>query len=139
IRLQYVREILYVAKHEVPDIAFGVALQTFGGLRKGEVVNLTKTALKSQYGHDYGVEGLVVLIRDRQLDLFNRFQDVSTMQVKNRRDEACLIDPILNYLYNNHMEVVLKKVKEPKQPHALFYDTDGNSMSADTYDKRFLK
>jgi len=139
IRLQYIREVLYVAKHEVPDIAFGVALQIFGGLRKGEVVNLTKTALKSQNGQDYGVEGLVILIRDRQLDLFNRFEDVSTMQVKNPRDQACLIDPILNYLYKNHMEVVLKKVKEPKQPNALLYDMEGNSMSADTYDKRFLK
>ena len=139
IRLQYIREILYVAKHEVPDIAFGVALQIFGGLRKGEVVNLTRTALKSQNGQDYGVEGLVILVRDRQLDLFNRFEDVSTMQVKNPRDQSCLIDPILNYLYKNHMEVVLKKVKGPKQPNALFYNTEGNSMSADTYDKRFLK
>ena len=102
IRLQYIREILYVAKHEVPDIAFGVALQIFGGLRKGEVVNLTRTALKSQNGQDYGVEGLVILVRDRQLDLFNRFEDVSTMQVKNPRDQSCLIDPILNYLYKSY-------------------------------------
>lgn len=32
IRLQYIREILYVAKHETPDIAFGAALQIFGGV-----------------------------------------------------------------------------------------------------------
>lgn len=139
IRLQYIREILYVAKHETPDIAFGVALQIFGGLRKGEVVNLSKTALKSQNGQDYGVEGLVVLIRDRQNDLFTRFNDVSTMQVKNPRDQSCLIDPILNYLYKHHMEVVLKKVKTPLHPNALFYDAKGNPMSADTYDKKFLK
>lgn len=83
IRLQYIREILYVAKHETPDIAFGVALQIFGGLRKGEVVNLTRTALKSQNGQVYGLDGLVVFIRDRQNDLFTRFNDVSTIQVKN--------------------------------------------------------
>ncbi len=113
IRLQYIHEILYVAKHETPDIAFGVALQIFGGLRKGEVVNLIRTALKSQNGQKYGVEGLVLLIRDRQNDLFTRFNDVSTMQVKNPRDQSCLIDPILNYLYKHHMEVVLEKVKKP--------------------------
>ncbi|MED3995301.1 hypothetical protein P4647_11615 [Peribacillus frigoritolerans] len=139
IRLHYIREILYVAKHETPEIAFGVALQIFGGLRKGEVVNLTRTALKSQNGQKYGVEGLVVLVRDRQNDLFNRFNDVSTIQVKNPRDQSCLIDTILNYLYKHHMEVVLKKIKKPKHPNALFYDTEGNPMSADTYDKRFLK
>ncbi|MED4691819.1 hypothetical protein, partial [Peribacillus frigoritolerans] len=139
IRLQYIREILYIAKHETPDIAFGVALQIFGGLRKGEIVNLTRTALKSQNGQKFGVEGLVVLVRDRQNDLFNRFVDVSTMQVKSPRDQSCLIDPILNYLYKHHMEVVLKKIKKPKHPNALFYDTEGNPMSADTYDKRFLK
>ena len=139
IRLQYIREILFVAKHETPDIALGVALQIFGGLRKGEVVNLTRTALKSQNGQEYGVEGLVLLIRDRQNDLFTRFNDVSTMQVKNPRDQSCLIDPILNYLYKHHIEVVLKKVKKPLHPNALFYDSEGNAMSADTYDKRFLK
>lgn len=139
IRLEYIREVLYVAKHETPDIAFGVALQIFGGLRKGEVVNLTRTALKSQNGQEYGLEGLVLLIRDRQNDLFTRFNDVSTMQVKNPRDQSCLIDPILNYLYKHHIEVVLKKVKKPRHPNALFYDSEGNPMSADTYDKRFLK
>ncbi|OJE47018.1 hypothetical protein BAQ48_02325 [Bacillus luti] len=139
IRLQYIHEILYVAKHETPDIAFGMALQIFGGLRKGEVVNLTRTALKSQNGQGYGVEGLVLLIRDRQNDLFTRFNDVSTIQVKNPRDQSCLIDPILNYLYKHHIEVVLKKVKKPLHPTALFYDSEGNPMSADTYDKRFLK
>ena len=137
--MQYIREILFVAKHETPDIALGVALQIFGGLRKGEVVNLTRTALKSQNGQEYGVEGLVLLIRDRQNDLFTRFNDVSTMQVKNPRDQSCLIDPILNYLYKHHIEVVLKKVKKPLHPNALFYDSEGNAMSADTYDKRFLK
>ncbi|WP_231745144.1 hypothetical protein [Lysinibacillus sp. F5] len=139
IRLEYIREVLYVAKHETPDIAFGVALQIFGGLRKGEVVNLIRTALKSQNGQEYGAEGLVLLIRDRQNDLFTRFNDVSTMQVKNPRDQSCLIDPILNYLYKHHIEVVLKKVKKPRHPNALFYDSEGNPMSADTYDKRFLK
>lgn len=139
IRLQYIREILYIAKHETPDIAFGVALQIFGGLRKGELVNLTRTALKPQNGQKYGVEGLVVLVRDRQNDLFNRFVNVSTMQVKSPRDQSCLIDPILNYLYKHHIEMVLKKIKKTKHPNALFYDTEGNPMSADTYDKRFLK
>lgn len=37
------------------------------------------------------------------------------------------------------MEVVLEKIKKPLHPNALFYDTEGNPMSADTYDKRFLK
>src|SRR5699024_447868 len=139
IRLQYIREILYVAKHETPDIAFGLALQIFGGLRKGEVVNLARTALKSQNGQKYGVEGLVLLVRDRQNELFTRFSDVSTIQVKNPRDQSCLIDPILNYLYKHHVEIVLKKIKKPIHPNALFYDTEGSPMSADTYDKRFLK
>ena len=99
-------------------------------LRKVKVVNLTRTALKLQNGQEYGVEGLVLLIRDRQNDLFTRFNDVSTMQVKNPRDQSCLIDPILNYLYKHPIEVVIKKVKKPLHL---------NAMTADTYDKRFLK
>ena len=37
------------------------------------------------------------------------------------------------------MEVVLKKIKNGKSANALFYDSQGNPMSADTFDKRFLK
>ncbi|EPF10537.1 hypothetical protein ICA_03048 [Bacillus cereus BAG1O-3] len=138
IRLHYIREILLIAKQEVPDIAFGVALQIFGGLRKGELINLVRTALKPQ-NSKYGQEGLIVKIRDRQNDLFNRFINTSSVQVKKPRDQSTLIDPILPYLYKHHMEVVLKKIKKPKHLNALFYDSEGNPMSSDTYDKRFLK
>ncbi|MEB4889094.1 hypothetical protein QCG96_27275, partial [Priestia megaterium] len=43
------------------------------------------------------------------------------------------------YLYKYHFEVILKKKRKLKHSNALFYDTEGNAMSADTYDKRFLK
>ncbi|MGA4497890.1 hypothetical protein ACPC0Q_19430 [Bacillus bombysepticus] len=138
IRLHYIRELLLIAKQEVPDIAFGVALQIFGGLRKGEVINLVRTALKPQ-SSKYGQGGLVVLIRDRQSDLFNRFIDTANAQVKNPRDQSTLIDPILPFLYKHHIEVILKKIKNPKHLNALFYDSEGNPMSSDTYDKRFVK
>lgn len=139
IRLHYIREVLLIAKQETPDIAFGVALQIFGGLRKGEVVNLVRTALKPQNGSKYGEEGLIVKVRDRQKTLFNRFYGTSKEQVKRPRDQSCLIDTILCYLYKYHMEVILTKVKNSKYPNALFYDAKGNPMSGDAFDKRFLK
>lgn len=139
IRLYYIREILLLAKQETPDIAFAIALQIFGGLRKGEVINLTRTALKSQNSSKFGEEGLFVEIRDRQEYLFKRLDNISKEQVKNPRDQSCLIDPILSYLYKYHMEVVLKKVRNGKNLNALFYDSQGNPISAETFDKRFLK
>lgn len=139
IRLHYIREILLIAKQEVPDIAFGVALQIFGGLRKGEIVNLLKSSLKPQNGLSYGEGGLVVEIRDNQNILFDRFNDISKEQVKRTRDQACFVDPILCHLYKFHMETVIKKVNNSKKSNALFYDGEGNPMSGDTFDKRFLK
>lgn len=139
IRLHYIREILLVAKQEVPDIAFAVALQIFGGLRKGEVVNLFKSSLKPQNGVPYGEGGLVVEVRDRQNVLFHRFNDISKEQVKRPRDQSCFIDPILCYLYKHHVEKVLKKINNTKYPDALFYNEAGNPMSADSFDKKFLK
>lgn len=139
IRLYYIREILLLAKQETPDIAFAIALEIFGGLRRGGAINLIRTALKPQNNCKYGEEGLIVEIRDRQEYLFNRFDDNSNKQVKNPRDQSCLIDPILTYLYKYHMEVVLKKVKSVKITNALFYDRNGNPMSSETFDKRFLK
>lgn len=139
IRILYIREVLLIAKCEVPSIAFAIALQIFGGLRKGEVLNLTRTSLKPQNGYKYGERGLVVEIRDRQDLLFSRFSDTTKEQVKNPRDQACLIDPILCNLYKFHSDVVLKKIKNPSYANALFYDDDGNPMSGDTFDNRFLK
>lgn len=139
IRLETIREILFTAKYEVPDIAFGVALQIFGGLRRGELLNLNRKALKSQNGLAYGMGGLILEIRDRQGELFSRLPNLATLQVKNPRDQSCLIDPMLNFLYKHYIENVLVKYPVVKNKDALFYDSKGNPMSAETYNKKFGK
>lgn len=139
IRLNYIYEFLLLAKHETPDIAFGVAIEIFGGIRRGGLVNLVTSALKPQNGSSYGEKGLIIEVRDRQESLFKRVNNTAKEQVKNPRDQSCLVDPILCYLYKHHMEVVLEKVKRSQYSNALFFDNNGNPMSGDAFDKRFLK
>lgn len=45
-RLDLVNLFLRVAELEAPDIALGIAFQFYGGLRRGEVVNLLRRSIK---------------------------------------------------------------------------------------------
>lgn len=137
IRLNYMRELLLIASEIVPDIAFGIALQFYAGLRAGEVLNLIISALKPQNGCKYGERGLVIEIKDRQDELFIGKKSKAGEQVKRERDQSALIDPILSYLYEKHVSKVLKSNKKRKNRNALFCDTEGNPMTYKTYYDRF--
>jgi len=139
IRLNYIREFLLFAKKEAPNIAFGIALQIFAGLRGGEVVNLTRSALIPQGKSKYGQEGLVILVRDRQDDLFSRLEDLDDEQVKVPRDQSALIDPTLCMLYEHHFTKYLKNVKNRNHHDALFYNSNGDSMTTSSYAESFRK
>jgi integrase len=137
IRLNYIREFLLIALAVAPDIAFAVALQYYGGLRAGEVLNLLRSSIVTQDGAEYGQRGMVLLVRDRQKDLYPFKKSRTEEQVKRPRDQSVLIDPILCMLYEHHKEKVLKQLKKPTHNGALFYDNDGKPMSYSTYYRRF--
>jgi hypothetical protein len=139
IRLNYIREFLLLALEIVPDIAFGIALQFYAGLRLGEVVNLTTGSLKNQNSSKYGESGLIIEIRDRQEILFNCKSPNSDDQVKRERDQSALIDPILCYLYEHHINKVLVNNKKQNNEYALFLDSNGKPMRAHTFRNRFNK
>ena len=61
----------------MPGIAFGIALQFFGGLRRGEVVNLTAGCIPTDFlsGSNY------VAVLDNQHNLFRHLQNTTKEQV----------------------------------------------------------
>jgi integrase len=139
LRLIRIYEFLTLAEQVAPDIAFGLALEIFAGLRRGEVVNLLRKSLKPQNGCKYGENGLIIKVRSNREVLFNRLNNTKDDGVKKPRDQASLIDPILCYLYKKHLENVLPKYKKITNNKALFYDSNGNPMSAEVFDSRFKK
>jgi len=143
-RLLFIKEFLLLATTEVPDIAFAICLQIFGGLRAAECMNLTINAIKPQNNSKYGEKGMVVEIRDRQVDLFNTDQPLNNEQVKKTRDQAILIDPLVPFLFKKHSEWLSIKKKSIKHKDfkieiALFLNSDGQAMRTHTYRSRFNK
>ncbi|MDQ0888952.1 integrase [Paenibacillus sp. V4I9] len=137
IRLNYIREFLLIAMEVAPDIAFALALQFYGGLRIGEVLNLEESSIRTLEGAKYGQRGMVVLIRDRQNILFKNKKSIAEEQVKNPRDQSILIDPIICLIYEQHVNKVMKATKKNKGSTALFYDSEGNPMSYRSFYKRY--
>lgn len=134
IRLNYIREFLLLALDIAPDIALAVALQFYGGLRAGEVLNLDKQSIITLDGSEYGERGMVLMVRDRQNQLFPYKKSTAGEQVKTPRDQSVLIDPILCLIYENHINKVLKK---RNNNIALFCDSKGNSLAYSAYYNRF--
>lgn len=114
-------------------IALGVYYQIFGGLRYGEVVNITKSSIK-HIGSN-GEFGQVLKIKKRELR-----KDLSSTSGKGevKRDRDQVIFPykgLLKKMYESHIKVY--QCLENKD--ALFIDSNGNPMTADTYRYHFEK
>lgn len=137
IRLNYIREFLLVAIEAAPDIAFAVALQFYGGLRAGEVLNLDQKSIITLEGSKYGERGMVLLIRDRQNELFPHKKSRSEEQVKRPRDQSVLLDPIVSLLYERHINKILRFKKDSINKIALFSNAKGEPLSYSVFYKKF--
>ncbi|MFL0473450.1 site-specific integrase [Priestia sp. 179-F W1.4 NHS] len=142
-RYLLVSEFLEEVKQIAPEIAFGVALQFFGGLRRGEVVNLSRADLKVKYR-----QSLHVHIRDNRELLFSRLRDTSKEYAKRLNylglhltQQVILDNDFLWDLYDNHMKDLDIKIRDRriKTSALIFYDRDGYPMSGTVYERRFNK
>ena len=132
-RDKLVWEFIEEARRVSPDIAFGIALQIFGGLRRGEVVNLTPANIPTDFlsGSNY------IAVLDNQYHLFNHLNDTKKEQVKRPRLQPILPSAYLKELYDDHM-LMNSKVKK-LNPYAFFVDEKGRTISGGTYERKFAK
>ena len=131
------------ARDYEPDIAFGICLQIFGGLRRGEVVNLSRADIKSSERQSMSVE-----IHDRRNEFFQRLSSTRTENPKRLNylssklcRQTVLDNDLLWDTYNNHLKYLNKRIKNNSclNPSALFLDRDGNPMSGQIYERKFNK
>ena len=127
---------LEFARKNYPNIALGVAFQFMGGLRRGEVVNLTVDSIELDDKKKY----LKVDIKDRQDELFyDRNVKTNTSQVKKER----LGQPVFNFnselyeIWTEHLKY--RALNRRDNTKALFIDAKGNPMSGITYYRNFTK
>lgn len=124
---------LNIAYEEVNIIALGVALQMFGGLRVGEVVNLTYSGVQT-IGR-FGRFGLLLDLKNR--DLRNNISlNQGKGYVKSPRAQQIfspynIIEPLL--------EGHIRKYKNNPLEDAVFVNYNGQPMSYDSYQYYFRK
>ncbi|MFP7486468.1 site-specific integrase [Priestia filamentosa] len=142
-RRQLVEHFISIARKVAPDIAFGLCLQFYGGLRRGETVNITREDIKSNYR-----ESLEVEIRDNRKVLFSRLKDTKFENPKRLNylnlemsKQTILDDDLVWEVYDDHIKTlkILDKKGVCKNKKAFFVDKDGNPMSAKVYERRFKK
>lgn len=126
--------LLEVAEDVTPDIALGVAMQCMGGIRVGEVVNLTTLSYKV----DKSKDKLLLSIKDRQNELFTtRGIRTDKSQVKKEREEQPVFDfnKRLFKMLDDHLEH--RNGRSNVNTLALFVDGNGNAMTGEVYQRRF--
>lgn len=132
---------LRVAETYAPDIVLGIALQMFGGLRRGEVVNLTLEDIKpvGENPHELRVD-----IYNRTTDLFNGRKDAELVKSQPKKPRANQV--IVNFngelikYYNNHLDFRTNRLATTKSTtDALFVDKYGRPMSGLRYEQRWNK
>uniref|UniRef100_A0AAE9L7Q2 Core-binding (CB) domain-containing protein n=3 Tax=Paenibacillus polymyxa TaxID=1406 RepID=A0AAE9L7Q2_PAEPO len=112
-------------------IVLGLYFQIFGGLRVGEVVNITRLGVR------YRLDGEVVLlnIRERQLRTDIKDSDGANFVKQERKQQVFIYKEWFESIYNDHLELF----RSTDGSGALFVNRDGKAMSAKSYRQYFNK
>lgn len=126
--------------HE-PDITLGIAFQMFGGVRRGENVNLALEDIKPARTTDK--TKMNIKIQNRQKEFFVNREDVDIYKCgvkRTRIQEIFNFNSKLYVYYENHLELRSKILeKNSKVTTALFVDEDGLPMSGGRYEQKWAK
>ena len=132
-----------LARDIAPEIALGLCFQFYGGLRTGEVVNLTRAELEITYR-----ESMCVQIKDNRNKLFSRLKDTKFENPKrlaylnlNLAKQTVMDNDLVWDIYDQHMKTldILNRKGKLEVPSALFVDGNGFPMSGKVYERRFSK
>ncbi|ENY99822.1 hypothetical protein HMPREF1092_02958 [Clostridium thermobutyricum] len=129
---ELVKIFLDIAFNEVNEIALGVIFQIFGGLRVGEVINLTYSAI-SPIGSDFK-NGAILDIRNRELRGSRANNQGKGYCKKKRKQRVFSPNGILGFFYTTH-----KRKYKKKNTMAIFINKKGEAMSYESYIYYFKK
>ncbi|WP_394548148.1 site-specific integrase [Priestia aryabhattai] len=132
-----------IARNVAPEISLGLCFQFYGGLRRGEVVNVTRSDLIIHYR-----ESMEVQIKDNRRLLFPRLTNTNFENPKrlnyldiNLAKQTILDNDLVWDVYDEHLKTLDILIKKGKCTvnSALFIDKDGKPMSGKVYERRFKK
>ncbi|GKX66903.1 hypothetical protein [Inconstantimicrobium mannanitabidum] len=124
-----------------PDITLGIAFQMFGGVRRGEIVNLSIQDIIPTSIIDKNK--INIKIQDRSKEFFELREKVEISKCgvkKTRLQQVINFNGRLNIYYENHLKLRDKILKKSGQvTTALFIDENGLPMSGVRYEQRWAK
>ncbi|QTB25662.1 hypothetical protein [Lysinibacillus sphaericus] len=135
-RMDLIIKFIRVSEIIAPEISFGIILQFFGGLRRGEVVNLTLNSIK--FDNVY----LEVNIKDNFQMIFENKKSYLSEQVKTERTQVIFELPLVRNIYDKHLKRHKRIVEQSgnANKYALFLSTtNGAAISGAMYWYRFNK
>lgn len=133
-RIDLINLFLMTAEIFEPEIAFGIALQFYGGLRAGEVINLFVDSV--QVPKDRLNSPIILKIEDNWEEIFKGYNAINDLQVKNPRNQIVFNTEIVDMLYKKHMKMVGDKIKKGKQ-QPLFIHKNNKPITGQTYRNKF--
>lgn len=109
-RYKLVDEFLNIAEQIAPEIYLGCCFQFFGGLRRGEVVNLTRSSLIKFE------DGYILDVIDNRHILFPDKKNTSSEQVKVAREQSLFWNKHISFALEKQFELLNIMKKKGKLP-----------------------
>ncbi|WP_411953911.1 hypothetical protein ACKXGF_11800 [Alkalibacillus sp. S2W] len=143
-RISHAFKFIQIAEIVCPEIALGVCFQFFGGLRRGEVVNLTRNdfIFPNFYEDIQKNKSYILHIQDNQKLLFPKKSNYTHEQVKTVRKQSVMPFQIVNNVFARHKKQLklMEENKKIKNRSAIFVDyNSGKPINGLQYYRRFMK
>ncbi|WP_394191428.1 hypothetical protein [Paenisporosarcina quisquiliarum] len=123
-----------IARNVAPEIVLGICFQFFGGVRRSEVVNLTRQSIIN-----HG-DGLILHIRDNQKLLFPNVKNTSDIQVKTPRNQTLLMNDLMLNIYKEHLSRLDGFKRKNNNSNVLFAsEHTGLPITGKQYHSKFMK
>lgn len=132
---QHLELILEAAKKYDPMLTFGIALQAYAGLREGEVVNLTRSSIKTIYGGYGTLRALEVNITESAPFVVSWEGSSEFGSIKVPRTQRVYDDfaQTAYELFQEHESILFSFGADDSPDAPLFLNRWGNPMSVATY------
>lgn len=131
----YLDLLLFEARKYDPMIALGIACQAYGGLREGEVVNLTRTSMQ-MIDTGFGHIGTIKINLLDEADFAKNYKGKCEFgYIKKYRIQQIYPDFISKIveLYEEHDSLLELKQAAGNSAAPLFVNNQGNPMTVDSY------
>ena len=118
-----------------PMLAFAVALQAYGGLREGEVVNVSRNSISTMYGGFGRITDVVVDLSDETSYAKNYVGKTDFGSIKRYREQKIYQDfiPAISDLRDYHDRLLCEYGLPTDKDSPLFWNRQGRPMTVSTY------